>query len=343
VHVSVAEWLVLAATVVAAATVQGVVGFGANLLAVPVVALVVPAALPGAMVIPGVPMAVAMAVAERDHVDWRGSRFLVLGRLPGTLVGVAVVAAVSSNVLAVVIGVVVILAVGLSVVAAHLHPGVTPRTATATGVVTGVTGTAAAIDGPPLALLYQNDPPPVFRATLATQFTFGAAITLTALVLARHLHPWQALLGLSLMPSYFVGLAASLVIRPRLAHHNLRPVVLTIAALTGVAAIARAIAWPIWPFPHRRARLDPVEAEGAGHVGAEGPVPQGGRRLRPSRPRSCRHSMARRDALRRLGRAHARQPRDRRAAVGSAAGRRFDRRRRRRPPRRRPGSPCPRW
>jgi len=242
VHVSIAQWMVLAATVVAASTVQGVVGFGSNLLAVPVVALIVPSALPGAMVIPGVPMAVAMALAERDHVDWRGSRYLVLGRLPGTLVGVGVVAAVSSETLAVLIGVVVLLGVALSVVASHLHPGVTPRTATATGVVTGVTGTAAAIDGPPLALLYQHDPPPVFRATLATQFAFGAAITLTALVLARHLHVWQLLLGLSLMPSFFAGLGLSLAIRPRLARHNLRPVVLTIAALTGVAAIARAVA-----------------------------------------------------------------------------------------------------
>jgi uncharacterized membrane protein YfcA len=242
VHVSVAEWVVLATTVIAAATVQGVVGFGANLLAVPVVALVVPAALPGAMVIPGVPMAIAMATAERDHIDRRGTRFLLLGRLPGTLAGVAVVAAVSTDALAVVIGTVVLLAVGLSVVAAHLHPGVTPRTALATGVVTGVTGTAAAIDGPPLALLYQHHAAPVFRATLATQFACGAAITLTALLLAHHLHAWQALLGLSLMPSFFAGLALSLVIRPRLAHHNLRPVVLTIAALTGVAAIARAIA-----------------------------------------------------------------------------------------------------
>jgi uncharacterized membrane protein YfcA len=154
---------------------------------------------------------------------------------------VAVVAAVSSDALAVVIGIVVLLGVALSVGAAHLHPGVTPRAATATGVVTGVTGTAAAIDGPPLALLYQHDPPPVFRATLATQFALGAAITLTALLLTGHLHAWQALLGLSLMPSFFAGLGLSLVIRPRLAGHNLRPAVLAIAALTGVAAIVRAV------------------------------------------------------------------------------------------------------
>lgn len=239
---SVAQWLVLSATLVVAATVQGVVGFGSNLLAVPVVALIVPSALPGAMVFPGVPLAVTMAVAERDHVDWRGSRFLLLGRLPGTLIGVAVVAAVSSDTLAVVIGAVVLVGVALSVAAARLHPGVTPATAAATGVATGITGTAAAIDGPPLALLYQLDPPAVFRATLATQFALGSAITLVALALAGHLHRWQVLLGITLMPSFFAGLVLSFAIRPRLAPRNLRPAVLTIAALIGAAAIVRAIA-----------------------------------------------------------------------------------------------------
>lgn len=240
-HVSVAEWLLIAAAVVVASTVQGVVGFGSNLLSVPVVALIVPAALPGAMVIPGIPMAVAMAVTERDHIDWRGSRYLLLGRVPGTALGVAVVAAVSTSALAVIVGTVVLVAVALSVMASHLHPGITPTSATVTGVATGITGTAAAIDGPPLALLYQNDPAPVFRSTLATQFAIGTAFTITGLLLGGALHTWQLALGLSLMPSYFAGLAISMAIRPRLAGRNLRPAVLAIAALTGVAAILRAI------------------------------------------------------------------------------------------------------
>jgi uncharacterized membrane protein YfcA len=240
VHVSAVEWLVIATTVVAASTVQGVVGFGSNLLAVPVVALIVPSALPGAMIMPGVPMALAMAFSERDHVDWRGSRYIFLGRLPGTALGVLVVVIVSTQVLAVVIGSVVIAAVAFSVFAAHLHPGVTPAAATVTGFATGFTGAAAAIEGPPLALLYQNDPAPVFRSTLATQFAIGTVFTLTGLVIVGELHAWQLLLGASLVPSYLIGFALSLAIRPRVGARNLRPAVLTIAALTGVAAILRA-------------------------------------------------------------------------------------------------------
>jgi hypothetical protein len=217
-----------------------VVGFGGNLLAVPVVALLVPAALPGAMVVPSFPLVLAMAVTERAHVDWRGNRYLLLGRIPGTALGVAVVALVSSDVLAILIGAVVLVAVLLSVLAARLHPGVNPRSATGVGVAVGVMGTAAAIEGPPLALLYQHDPPPVIRSTLATQFTIGTFITLVALTAGGQLHCWQVLLGLSLMPSYGVGLLLGLPLRPPLRSRDLRPAVLAIAALAGVVAIVRA-------------------------------------------------------------------------------------------------------
>jgi len=49
-----------------------------------------------------------------------------------------------------------------------------------------------------------------------------------------------ALLGLSLMPSYGLGLLLSLPIRPRVHGRNLRPAVLAIAGLAGVLAIVRA-------------------------------------------------------------------------------------------------------
>jgi hypothetical protein len=61
------------------------------------------------------------------------------------------------------------------VIATAVHPGVNPTKATVTGVVTGLMGTAAAIEGPPLARLYQYDPPPVLRSTLATQFAITRA------------------------------------------------------------------------------------------------------------------------------------------------------------------------
>jgi uncharacterized protein len=241
VHVSIGEWLVLAATVVLGGTVQTTVGFGGNLLAVPVVALVIPTALPGALVFPGIPVSIAMALHERRHIDRVGVRFLTLGRIPGTIAGAAIVALVSGELLALVAGTAVIVAVIISIAAARLHPGVTPRSALTVGAAAGTLGTAAAIDGPPLALLYQHHSQEEFRATLALQFTIGTVFTLVGLLVADRLEAWQVLLGLSLMPAFGLGLAAGLRVRRHTKAYNLRPVVLSFAALAGVAAVVRGI------------------------------------------------------------------------------------------------------
>ena len=54
--------------------------------------------------------------------------------------------------------------------------------------------------------------------------------TITGLLIGGELHGWQVLLGVTLIPSYFAGLALSFVVRPRLAGRDLRLVILTIAA-----------------------------------------------------------------------------------------------------------------
>ena len=136
-----------------------------------------------------------------------------------------------------------IAAVAASVLASHLHPGVTPATATATGVATGLTGTAAAIDGPPLALLYQHDPPPVFRATLATQFALGSVFTLTALAARRGSSTdGRCCSACRSCPSYLAGLGLSLP-HPATRSPRAEPAAHSVhdQALAGVAAMLRGI------------------------------------------------------------------------------------------------------
>ena len=53
---------------------QGTVGFGLNLIAAPIVGLVVPGLLPAAMVAVGTPLSIAIALREREHIDWARRR-----------------------------------------------------------------------------------------------------------------------------------------------------------------------------------------------------------------------------------------------------------------------------
>jgi uncharacterized protein len=239
VHLSGGEYAVAFAALVLGALVQGSIGFGMNLVAVPVVALVAPEALPATLILVAFPIAVAMAVRERHAVHRSGLVWTSLGRLPGTLVGAWIVAAVSGDTLSVIIGVSVVVAVVLSLVARPIP--VTPTTATAAGFAGGITGTAAAIGGPPMALLYQHHEGATLRSTLAGTFAIATVMSVAALAIAGQITGWQIVLSVALLPAVGLGFAASHFLHRRLDARWLRPAVLAFAAITGGAAILRGL------------------------------------------------------------------------------------------------------
>jgi uncharacterized membrane protein YfcA len=219
--------------------VQGAIGFGINLMVVPVLAILIPGSVPGSMILLSMPMTLTMLLREHHAIDWLGVRWITLGRLPGTFVGVAIVTALTDTQLGIVVGLVILLGVGLSVV----HPGIRIRrpSAFAVGGVCGVTGTAAGVDGPPLALLYQRAEPHTLRATLATCFLIGAAISGVALALGGQLSGEQLVLTAILLGPMLIGLALSGVLARRIPPTALRPLVLGFATVAGCLAIVRPL------------------------------------------------------------------------------------------------------
>jgi len=127
----------------------------------------------------------------------------------------------------------------LSVLTGHVP--VNRETATSAGATAGVLGTTAAIDGPPLALLYQRHPGHTIRATLACAFLVGAVMSFTALVAAGEVHGWQLLLALALAPALLIGLACSTLVTRVVGERSLRPAVLTLVTIAGIAAILRGL------------------------------------------------------------------------------------------------------
>jgi uncharacterized protein len=238
-HVSGGELAVCLAVVALGAFVQGSIGFGLNLIVAPIVAVLVPEAVPGGVVLLALPLTVYMVLREHRHVDRRGVAWIMLGRLPGAVIGAAIVVLVATDVLTAVIGIAILVAVALSVV--HPHVRVTPATASATGVAVGVMGTAAAIDGPPLALLYQNHRSEAIRATLATCFVLGTLMSAVALIVAGELRWEQVVFTIELFPALGLGLLASIWGARHLDGRSLRPAVLAFAAIAGATAVARGL------------------------------------------------------------------------------------------------------
>jgi len=238
-HLSWAEYGALLAVAVIAAGVQGVIGFGGNLLLVPVTAIFVPDALPAALIFWAFPMTVSMVLREPDGVRWAAVGWATAGRLPGVLVGAWIVSVVASSVLSVLSGGAVLLAVGASVAAPSVR--VTPVSITSAGFASGVAGTATAIGGPPMAVLYQHQEGPVLRATLAGGFLLGTVISFAGLWLFGEVEGWQLLVGASLLPGQALGLWLSGPVARRLDARWLRPAVLVAAALSATIAIARGL------------------------------------------------------------------------------------------------------
>jgi hypothetical protein len=116
----------------------------------------------------------------------------------------------------------------------------TPRTLAVAGAVSGVTGAAASIGGPPIALVHRHATGPRIRATLAMYFTAGAVLSLGALAAGGELPPRALLAGLLFVPFVLAGYAAAGPLRRYLDRGRTRAAVLVTAALSAALLIFRA-------------------------------------------------------------------------------------------------------
>ena len=230
---------VLFAAVAIGALVQGTIGFGINVIAAPIAAIVQPDSLPSAMIILALPMTAGSAWRERDHIDREGVLWSTLGRLPGVGLGGYAVSRLDPEALATWIGGFVIAAALMSVASANLR--VTPASSALVGSVAGVMGTMSSVGGPPLALLYQREPGPVLRSTLGTTFLIGSLLSIGALAVAGRVAPWHWGLGLALTPAVALGLVASRRLHGHVDAGWLRPCIVGFACLAGGAVLVRGL------------------------------------------------------------------------------------------------------
>ena len=232
-------FLALFVAVAVGALVQGTIGFGINVIAAPIAAVVQPDALPAAMIVLALPMTAGSAYRERGHIDRAGVYFTTLGRLPGAALGGWAVSLLPPESLATWIGAFVVVAALMSILSSNLP--VTPLSSALVGAVAGVMGTMSSVGGPPLALLYQREPGPVLRSTLGATFLIGSLLSLAALAVAGRVEPWHWTLGLALTPAVAAGLLASHGLRARVDAGRLRPAVVGFACAAGLAVMIRGL------------------------------------------------------------------------------------------------------
>ena len=230
---------VLSVAVLLAAMVQGAVGIGFALAAAPVVTLVDADLMPGLLIVLGFLLPVLTFVREVGHTRWAGLGWALGGRVPGTVLGVLVVATVDERVLAVVVGLVVLGAVALTWSAVRLPDR--PATLAGAGLVSGVTGTAVSIDGPPVAIALQDLSGPELRPTMSAYFVGGGVLSLAGLAIGGELRAEQAATAAALVPAVVAGFALSGPLRRHVDAGRTRAAVLLVCAVSALVLLGRAV------------------------------------------------------------------------------------------------------
>jgi len=230
---------VAAAAVAAGALVQGSIGFGFALVSAPVIGLVVPAALPGSLLLLALPLNAVMIRREWRSAHLSGFGMLVVGLGIGTPLGALALRAAPADLLGALFGAAIVMAAAASLLAPAIEP--TPGAQLAAGLLSGAINTVAATGGPPIALLYQRRPGPVLRATLAMTFAVASVFAIAAIVVFGEFGRSDWLLAAWGLPGLLAGLLASRPLARYLDERWLRPAVIAFAGVAGIAAMIRAL------------------------------------------------------------------------------------------------------
>jgi uncharacterized membrane protein YfcA len=93
-----------------------------------------------------------------------------------------------------------------------------------------------------MALLFQNQEPQTARATISASFIIGSVVSLIGLAVAGEITGAQVGGGVALWPFVAAGFVSSRWVIGRVDGAASRRVVLTVAALSGLAAVIKALA-----------------------------------------------------------------------------------------------------
>ena len=220
-------------------TIQGVLGFGAGLFSVPILALVAPEFVPGPVLMLNPVLCALYAWREHGAIDRKVLRWALVGRVPGVLLGVWALTAVSEDGLGLLFGVILLAGVGLKISGLHASPNT--WTLMGAGGLSGFMGTSVAVGGPPIALVLDGSSGPEFRATLNAFFFIGTTISLAVLAMAGEFGTTDLLLAFYLLPSMLAGVAFSNRVRHLLDQVWLAPAVYTLSSSVAVVLVIRSL------------------------------------------------------------------------------------------------------
>ncbi len=233
------EWALAVAAMAVGAVLQGAIGFGQNLIAAPLVALIEPDVIPGGLLTASIVMNSLLLFRERRSFELDEVKWAIAGRVPGVVVGAYAVTLLSRDGLGLVLGSVVLAAALANLVGLRVPR--TTGTKLGAGFLSGVGATAVGIGGPPIAILYADVDGPQLRSTLAGFMMAGTLLSVAVLAMFGEYGAQEIELGLQLVPGVIVGFALSGRVAPLLDRGYIRPVVIAVSIVSSVLVLVRSL------------------------------------------------------------------------------------------------------
>ena len=232
-------WAIALLAVLLGSLLQGSLGFGLGLVAAPIVVLIDATLLPVTLIGLSIPLALLIAWRERAALDLGTIRWAIAARFPGAVVGALAVASLGTRSLAIAFALAILVAVGVSLRGPAVRQ--TPRNLVIAGFVSGVTGTATSIGGPPMAIVLQHRSGPELRAAMSTFNAVGTVASLAMLLAVGELDRRELGVIAVLVPAAIGGFLISAHTNRVLDRGYTRTAVLSLAAVSAVGILIRAL------------------------------------------------------------------------------------------------------
>jgi uncharacterized membrane protein YfcA len=238
----------VAGIVFAAAVLQRALGFGFALLAVPLLAFVVPTKSAVIIIfLNGTVTCAWMARRLRRHIEWVTARRLGVAAIVGAPIGVVILSVISANALRLVLGITTCLAAVWIIVTSRFtssDPVVPDRWTTfALGFASGVINTSLATNGPPLVyeLRRRGFHGDRFRATISAVFLLSNVIGLPLLALAGLITSFDVVLAASSVLPCVAGIIVGSWMGARMGQSHFGWAVDFLLLATGLLTISKVV------------------------------------------------------------------------------------------------------
>jgi uncharacterized protein len=217
------------------ALLQGAVGFGLGMLAIPVLIYLDIRFVPGPLLVAALTLHMLVLRRDRSGVDKSGLTMLLSGRVLGTIPAALLLAWMPLDGMKILLASIVL----AGAVMGMLHSGGHPTRAVlfTAGTASGFMATAAALGGPPVALVYQRESGLRLRGTLAAYFIVGTVFSLIALAWAGRFGTQEIGMSILLIPGTVIGYLMSRPAAAYLDSGRTRTAVLAVSALAAVSVI----------------------------------------------------------------------------------------------------------